>query len=308
MAPKLATRRLQKEFKALHADPPPGIAARPSESNILEWHYLLEGPPETPYLGGVYHGKLVFKPEYPHKPPAISMLTPSGRFKTGTSLCFSMSEYHPESWQPSWSVATILLGLQSFMAEEAVTQGSIAATDAERRKFAAEAAAHCRQSASFKRHFADLLPLMAERQAAWEEGGAEGGAGVRLNMRSGDNAGGGDGGEQAEGGGGDSGGSAGVEEERLSESDAGAQEAAGDGDGGSVGGAQAAVAVRGEAKAPAGASNASGNKVASASADPDASWSVKKLRAYITGKGGSAKGCREKGDLLVRAQALSLDD
>ena len=54
MAPKLATRRLQKEFKALHADPPPGIAARPSESNILEWHYLLEGPPETPYLGGVY--------------------------------------------------------------------------------------------------------------------------------------------------------------------------------------------------------------------------------------------------------------
>ena len=30
--------------------------------------------------------------------------------------------------------------------------------------------------------------------------------------------------------------------------------------------------------------------------------------AYITGKGGSAKGCREKGDLLVRAQALSLDD
>jgi len=29
----------------------------------------------------------------------------------------SMSDYHPESWNPSWSIATIIIGLQSFMIE-----------------------------------------------------------------------------------------------------------------------------------------------------------------------------------------------
>jgi ubiquitin-protein ligase len=30
-------------------------------------------------------------------------------------LCLSMSDYHPESWNPSWSIETLLVGLQSFM-------------------------------------------------------------------------------------------------------------------------------------------------------------------------------------------------
>ena len=51
------------------------------ESNMLEWHYLLEGPDDTPYAGGWYHGKLKFTPEYPFKPPGILMFTPSGRFE-----------------------------------------------------------------------------------------------------------------------------------------------------------------------------------------------------------------------------------
>ena len=30
------------------------------------------------------------------------MLTPNGRFKTGIRLCLSMSDYHPETWNPLW--------------------------------------------------------------------------------------------------------------------------------------------------------------------------------------------------------------
>lgn len=37
----------------------------------------------------------LLQPEYPFKPPAIMMLTPSGRFATGTRLCLSMSDFHP---------------------------------------------------------------------------------------------------------------------------------------------------------------------------------------------------------------------
>lgn len=37
-------------------EPVPNIKAHPSPSNILEWHYALEGSPNTEYEGGVYHG------------------------------------------------------------------------------------------------------------------------------------------------------------------------------------------------------------------------------------------------------------
>ena len=93
------------------------ISAQPSESNILEWHYLIHGPPSSPYHNGLYHGKLVFPRDYPYRPPAIYMITPNGRFKTNTKLCLSMSDFHPETWNPLWSVSSILQGLLSFMIE-----------------------------------------------------------------------------------------------------------------------------------------------------------------------------------------------
>ena len=143
MASPLATKRLQRELKALHKSPlqNPKIVAVPNESNILEWHYVLEGPtddPNSPYKGGIYHGKLIFPREYPYKPPGVIMLTPNGRFKPNRRLCLSMSDFHPESWNPMWSISTILMGLCSFMLDDKPTTGSIETTVATKRKFAGE--------------------------------------------------------------------------------------------------------------------------------------------------------------------------
>ena len=126
---------------------------------MLEWHFVIKGPQGTPYSGGCYHGKLIFPSDYPYKPPAIMMLTPryssrgappytyttqlscaqpsnihdlvpepqcvryphSGRFATNTRLCLSMSDFHPETWVPAWSVASILNGVLSFMLESTPT-------------------------------------------------------------------------------------------------------------------------------------------------------------------------------------------
>ncbi|KAI9343741.1 UBC-like protein [Zopfochytrium polystomum] len=136
MASHAAYRRLAKESATIAANPPPFIVARPLESNILEWHYIVRGPPETPYEGGEYHGKLIFPDNYPFKPPAIKMLTPNGRFQIDFRLCLTMSDYHPNTWNPAWSVSTILTGLLSFMLEETPTTGSIKTSLAERRLLA----------------------------------------------------------------------------------------------------------------------------------------------------------------------------
>lgn len=137
MAARGAHRRLTKEYQLITAAPPPFIEAHPSESNILEWHYLLTGPPDTPYHDGQFWGTLTFPPTYPFAPPAIRMHTPSGRFQTSTRLCLSISDFHPKSFNPAWEVSTILVGLLSFMTGEEMTTGGLRASDEERRVFAA---------------------------------------------------------------------------------------------------------------------------------------------------------------------------
>lgn len=69
MASKGAYKRLTKEYLSIQKQPIPYIVAKPLDGNILEWHYVITGPEDSPYAGGEYHGKLIFPPEYPFKPP-----------------------------------------------------------------------------------------------------------------------------------------------------------------------------------------------------------------------------------------------
>ncbi|KAJ2864811.1 Ubiquitin-conjugating enzyme E2 6 [Coemansia erecta] len=169
MASKAAFRRLTKEFLAIQKNPTPFITAKPLETNILEWHYVLTGPPDTPYEGGEYHGRLRFPSDYPYKPPAIQMITPSGRFQTNTNICMSMSNFHPDTWNPAWSVSTILNGMLSFMVEEEDTTGSIRTSMADRKALA-------RRSHNFNlqnKRFREIFPELCTPQAAPVATGAE---------------------------------------------------------------------------------------------------------------------------------------
>lgn len=133
-----ATARLKQDYLRLKKDPVPYVLAEPVPSNILEWHYVVIGPEKTPYEDGFYHGKLIFPGEFPFQPPSIYMITPNGRFKINTRLCLSISDFHPDTWNPAWSVSTILTGLLSFMIEKSPTLGSINTTDYEKRQLAAQ--------------------------------------------------------------------------------------------------------------------------------------------------------------------------
>lgn len=137
MASKAAQKRLTKEYVAMQKEPPPFVWAVPDEKNILTWNYLIRGPPDSVYAGGEYHGVLLFPSEYPFKPPGIKMFTPSGRFQSDKKICFSMSDFHPGTWNPAWSVATILTGLLSFMLSDEMTTGSVTSSEPHKRVFAA---------------------------------------------------------------------------------------------------------------------------------------------------------------------------
>ncbi|XP_029660646.1 ubiquitin-conjugating enzyme E2 J2-like isoform X2 [Formica exsecta] len=116
--------RLRQDYLHLKMDPVPYILAEPVPTNLLEWHYVVRGPESTPYEGGYYHGKILFPEEFPFKPPSIYMSTPNGRFCINARLCLSISDYHPETWNPAWNM------------EKTPTLGSINTTDYEKRQLA----------------------------------------------------------------------------------------------------------------------------------------------------------------------------
>jgi ubiquitin-conjugating enzyme E2 J2 len=171
MASKAASKRLGKEYVNMQKDSPPYVWACPEETNILTWHYIIRGPPDSPYAGGEYHGVLLFPSEYPFKPPGIKMFTPSGRFQLDKRICFSMSDFHPGSWNPAWSVSTILTGLLSFMLSDEMTTGSVTSKDSDKRIFAAQSHAWNLRQKKFKDVFPEFctptprdLPNMGERE------------------------------------------------------------------------------------------------------------------------------------------------
>lgn len=152
--------RLRQDYVRIKRDPIPYCSAEPLPSNMLKWHYCVRGPDDSPYAGGYFHGTLVFPTEFPFKPPSIYMITPNGRFRTNTRLCLSISgkysflfiwlriiififlavysDFHPDTWNPAWSVGTILTGLLSFMLEPTPTYGSTECSTAERQRLAAQ--------------------------------------------------------------------------------------------------------------------------------------------------------------------------
>jgi len=158
-----ATARLKQDFMRLQKDPVPYVTASPLPSNILEWHYVVAGPEKTPYEGGIYHGKLVFPREFPFKPPSIYMVTPSGRFKVNTRLCLSISDFHPDTWNPAWSVASILTGLVSFMTEKTPTLGSLETSDYTKRQLALQSLGFNLQNKIFVELFPELCDDIREK-------------------------------------------------------------------------------------------------------------------------------------------------
>ena len=59
------------------------------------------------------------------KPPEIQFLSKSGRYETNVNICTTFSSYHPESWNPNWTIENVILGLRSTFTEKADGIGGI---------------------------------------------------------------------------------------------------------------------------------------------------------------------------------------
>ena len=162
----VGTNRLMKEYNALRKDPVPNIFAECDPKNIFFWHFVLIGPEDTPYQGGVYYGHLIFPKEYPFKPPSVKFMVPQGRFHVGKEICMSNTNFHAESHSPFWGPRLFLLGLLSFLTSEENTYGAIESSDEERRRIAHHSLEECRKHKKFLQFFEELANQIESERAS----------------------------------------------------------------------------------------------------------------------------------------------
>eukprot|EP01125_Pyxidicula_operculata_P019779 TRINITY_DN719_c0_g1_i4.p1 TRINITY_DN719_c0_g1~~TRINITY_DN719_c0_g1_i4.p1 ORF type:complete len:360 (+),score=101.49 TRINITY_DN719_c0_g1_i4:1498-2577(+) len=125
----MAMKILQNTYKELQKDPVEGFCVEFDDSDILTWKIYVEGPPGTPFEGGIFQMEMKFPPEFPMQPPALKFVHefwhpnvyPDGR------VCISilhppgedmMSGERPEErWLPVHSVQTIVLSVLSILGD-----------------------------------------------------------------------------------------------------------------------------------------------------------------------------------------------
>jgi len=134
-----AVKRIMCEVMELQSEsekPDAFFKAAPLDDDLFEWHFTVRGPPDTPFEGGAYHGRILLPPEYPYKAPEILILTPNGRFEVGTRICLSITSHHQETWQPSWGIRTMITALVGYMPSAEQGIGSLDYPAEERKRLA----------------------------------------------------------------------------------------------------------------------------------------------------------------------------
>ncbi len=77
-----------------------------------------------------------------------------------------MSDYHPETWQPSWRVSSILIALISFMNGNEFTAGAMRSSDKDKRILAQRSLEFNSKDKEFMEIFAKDLEKIKQRVKA----------------------------------------------------------------------------------------------------------------------------------------------
>jgi ubiquitin-protein ligase len=116
-----STRRILMELKQvstgadgvwLHSGD--GVHVFPAADNIRFWRALVEGPPASPFEGGVFALSVVIPENYPFKAPQITFETPVYHCNVSDSgkICLGILQ---DNWSPSLSVPKCLEAIRAML-------------------------------------------------------------------------------------------------------------------------------------------------------------------------------------------------
>lgn len=117
-------KRLMIELKEIRKETNHLFSIYPGD-NFLTWNFIIIGPPDTLYEGGLFNGTIIFTKEYPNKPPEVIFnniihpnIYPNGK------VCISILhegtdnfgyEKDIERWLPTHGINTIMISIISML-------------------------------------------------------------------------------------------------------------------------------------------------------------------------------------------------
>ncbi|KAM5221467.1 ubiquitin-conjugating enzyme E2-17 kDa-like [Ctenodactylus gundi] len=110
----MALMRIQRELQGLNKDPTGQWSVRPVAQDWFLCRGILNGPPDSPYEGGVFSLNIQFPYDYPFRPPKISFATriyhPNISRKGVIGLDILRSK-----WSPVLTISKVLLSICSML-------------------------------------------------------------------------------------------------------------------------------------------------------------------------------------------------
>ena len=122
----MAFKRIMKDYKQLLEDTNYYFSV--CMNDILNWNFIMLGPEDTIYEGGIFKGTISFPKNYPHSPPKVKFLEDMihpNIYKDG-NVCISIVhegtdqygyENTKERWGPSQNINTIMLSILSLLSD-----------------------------------------------------------------------------------------------------------------------------------------------------------------------------------------------
>jgi ubiquitin-conjugating enzyme E2 G1 len=119
----MAQTRILMEYKELLKDPNYFFSIR--MNNIFDWNFVMIGPDDTLYEGGIFEGKIIIPLAYPHKPPEVmftsKILHPNicSKGKVCISILHEGVDQYgyedvSERWSPTQSINSIMMSILSL--------------------------------------------------------------------------------------------------------------------------------------------------------------------------------------------------
>eukprot|EP00727_Mastigamoeba_balamuthi_P005073 m51a1_g14564 hypothetical protein (515) ;mRNA; f:1047700-1049299 len=109
-------RRIFKEYRDFETAAPEGCHVWINADDTLFWKAAIEGPADTPYVGGTWVLSVQFPADYPFKPPKVRFLTRiyHCNINNDGAVCLDILK---DKWSPALTVAKVLAAIRSLLAD-----------------------------------------------------------------------------------------------------------------------------------------------------------------------------------------------
>ena len=114
----MAAKRIVKEFKALSDMPEWCLVTQTLDTgDLFTVKVVMMGPLDSPFQGGAFNVCFRFPPDYPFRPPDVTLETPVYHPNVGANGKTFWDAAVDDGWSPATQMSHILLQLQCNMKE-----------------------------------------------------------------------------------------------------------------------------------------------------------------------------------------------